>query len=322
MKRCISIVLFIMVMSIMTGCAAGKYNEKEDQKFQIVAAGYAEYDWICQIAGERKEQMEIRMLLDGGVDLHSFQPSVADMVQISEADLFVYVDASENSWVDEAMQNVSNENQIAINLMDLLGDKAIANQHDHDHDHEEDSNHSHEEILMDEHVWLSLKNAIQFCEALTEALKSMDPEYADLYQKQADEYIKKLQELDQQYQKTVDTAEHKTLIFCDRYPFRYLLEDYELECHAAFAGCTTDTEASFETIQYLSEVLVSSGVDDVITIEGSNVQIGQTVLDTAKRDGKILSMNSMQSVTSKETEQMSYIAVMEENLKVLQEALN
>ena len=160
--------------------------------------------------------------------------------------------------------------------------------------------------------------------AIADALEKADPDHKDIYQENASAYSEKLKDLDAKYQEVVDGASQKTLLFGDRFPFRYLVDDYDLSYYAAFSGCSAESEASFKTVTFLAEKLDELGLKTVLTIEKSDDRIAQTVIEnTETKDQKILELNSMQSITSDEiADGVTYLSVIEDNLDVLKEALN
>ena len=186
--------------------------------------------------------------------------------------------------------------------------------HGHDHDHEEEA---------DEHVWLSLKNAKTLVRAISDALQELDPDNKDTYAANASAYIEKLSALDGAYQSAVDGAARKTVLFGDRFPFRYLVDDYGLSYYAAFAGCSAESEASFETVSFLAKKVDELKLPCVLTIEGKNHKIAETIVEnTAEKNQKVLTMDSMQSTTSEDVANgTTYLSVMEQNLSMLKEAL-
>ena len=181
----------------------------------------------------------------------------------------------------------------------------------------------HEEKEYDEHVWLSLKNAQILCKAIAEALETVDPEHKDVYATNVDAYLEKLSSLDSQYQDAVANASQKTLLFGDRFPFRYLVDDYGLSYYAAFAGCSAESEASFETISFLAKKVDELGLKNIMTIENSDQKIAKTIRDNTKdKNQEILSLDSMQSTTSEDVKNgTTYLSVMESNLDVLKKAM-
>lgn len=181
----------------------------------------------------------------------------------------------------------------------------------------------HEEKEYDEHVWLSLKNAQTLCKAIAEALETADPEHKDVYAANVDSYLEKLSSLDGQYQDAVANASQKTLLFGDRFPFRYMVDDYGLKYYAAFAGCSAESEASFETISFLAKKVDELGLKNIMTIENSDQKIAKTIRDNTKdKNQEILSLDSMQSTTSEDVKNgTTYLSVMESNLDVLKKAM-
>ncbi|MBQ5336659.1 MAG: zinc ABC transporter substrate-binding protein [Oscillospiraceae bacterium] len=306
-------------------------NGYSDGKVQIVTTIFPEYDWTKNILGDEASDAEVTMLLDSGVDLHSYQPSADDILTISECDVFVYIGGESEKWVDDVLKEARNSEMIVVDLMDVLGESVKEeevvegmqeeDEHEHDHDHEDEE---HEEKEYDEHIWLSLKNASKCVDSIAEAIGKADPDNSDVYRKNADEYIAKIGALDTEYQSAVAAAPMKTLLFADRFPFRYMTDDYGLTYYAAFVGCSAETEASFETIAFLAGKVDELSLESVMTIDGTDHRIADTVINsTKKRNQKILTLNSMQSVTSKDIENgADYLSLMKENLETLKEALN
>ncbi len=328
----------VMMAGCLTGCggnttakAAGK------DRIRIVTTVFPEYDWVMSILGDNPADAEVVMLLDNGVDLHSYQPTADDIMKISDCDMFIYVGGESDEWVEDALKEATNDDMAVINLLEVLGDSVKEEEvvegmqeDEHEHEHEEDEaghedEHEHEEEgpEYDEHVWLSLRNAEKLTEYISNELKKIDPENAGLYGKNADAYISSLNELDGRYKDAVSKAPVKTLIFGDRFPFRYLTDDYGLSYYAAFVGCSAETEASFETITFLAGKVDELSLHAVMTIEGPDHRIAETIVENTKdKNQKILTMDSMQSTTSKDVKEgKTYLSVMEDNLAVLTEAL-
>ncbi len=333
MRKIISVLLAVLMLAgILTGC--GKVPTGNNEKLSIVTTIFPEYDWVMNILGEKAPDADVTMLLDNGVDLHSYQPSADDIIKISRCDLFIYVGGESDGWVEDALKEATNKDMVVIDLLDVLGDAVKeeevkegmeAEEHDHDHEdeHDEEEHDHEEEAEYDEHVWLSLKNAAVLVSAIRDALVSLDAENADSYTASASDYIEKLNALDADYQAAVDTAKVKTVLFGDRFPFRYLVDDYGLDYYAAFVGCSAESEASFETIAFLANKVDELGLSAVLTLEGTNHKIAETIVSTSKnKSAQILSMDSMQSTTSGDVKNgATYLSIMEKNLAVLTDAL-
>lgn len=483
--------------SAKTESSTASVQTGNSKKINIVATIFPPYDWVRQILGENADNAELTMLLDNGVDLHSYQPTVQDIAAISACDVFIYVGGESDSWVENALATASNPNRVVINLLETLGDRVkeeeIVEGMEHEHEQEEidpetikdrplsdwagdwttieqalkngDLNHeittqaeangvtfdtqkeaqakkwksdyeslqitesritfgnasaayrytgyqlvetehgsavwygfeaetaadeipqfvafsdhgtggeaaeaeegaahfhirygnesfqaltamedwaptyfaasatgaeiaeamgghSHsEEQETDEHVWLSLKNAQVICTHIAKALGKADPQNAEIYKTNAAAYDEKLAALDKQYQEAVNSGKTKTLLFGDRFPFRYLVDDYQLNYFAAFSGCSAETEASFETIVFLANEVDTLNLKNIMVIETSNQSIANTIAqNTANKNQNILVLNSMQSVTAAEISgATTYLSIMESNLEVLKQALS
>ena len=489
----------LLAVALFGTFAAGCGSASADnvaQNIKIVTTIFPEYDWVREVLGGGADNADITMLLDNGVDLHSYQPTADDIVKISDCDLFIYVGGESDGWVNDALKNATNKNMKVINLLDVLKDTikteeavpGMQAEESHNHGvadfadsdvkdrslsdwdgewqsvypyvldgtldsvmkkkadsgtktaeeykksyissyetdiekisidgntitytrkdgtstatydsegfyirHKDDgskqmrykyqkasgdanaptyivfSDHNissaepehfhlyfgedgfdslveegkhfptfypasltgaeiademleHEEKEYDEHVWLSLKNAEVLVNAISASLQELDPDNKDAYAANSDAYVKKLSALDADYQAAVDAASNKTVLFGDRFPFRYLVDDYGLSYYAAFAGCSAESEASFETISFLAKKVDELKLPCVLTIEGKDHKIAETIVqNTTSKNQKVLTMDSMQSTTSKDVKNgTTYLSVMEKNLSVLKEAL-
>ena len=328
MKRKYLSILLIAVMAVFGLTACGQNlskNPSGNGKIKVVVTIFPEYDWVKQIAGERASDMDITMLLDNGVDLHSYQPTAADIMKISDCDLFIYVGGESDTWVDDALKEAVNKNMKVINLLDVLGDSVKEEEvvEGMQAEEEEKSGEEEEEPEYDEHVWLSLKNAKVLCKAIADNLSEIDLEHKAVYDANVSSYIGKLDELDAQYKSAVESFSKKTILFGDRFPFRYLVDDYNLDYYAAFAGCSAETEASFKTVTFLAGKVDETGTKAILTIDGSDEKLAMTIKDNTKdKNQEILQMDSMQSVKISESEDYNYINVMLKNLTVLKQALS
>ena len=328
MKKLPALLLSLFFL-LSTALPAGMAEEKP---LKIVTTIFPIYDWVRQIIGE--QDADVTMLMDSGVDLHNFQPTAQDILTIAQCDLFIFVGGESDEWTEDVLKTAKNESMTVISLLDALGDnvkeeeivEGMEHEHDHDkdEDHDEDEDHEEHEHEADEHVWLSLRNAEKLVKVIAETLAEIDAEKAEPYRANAESYIEKLQALDAQYAETVNAAAFQTLLFGDRFPFRYLADDYGLTYYAAFAGCSAETEASFQTILFLAQKVDELGLPAVLTIENPKTRIAETVVNaTQKKNQKILSLNSMQGVTAQEVKDgAAYLSLMESNLIVLRDALN
>lgn len=346
------IICLIMALALSIGCAASAATAEGD-KISVVTTIFPIYDWTREVLGESADA-QLTLLLDNGVDLHSFQPTAADIMKIATCDVFIYVGGESDEWVEDALEEAVNPNMIVVNLVEAMGEEIKVEEivegmeheyddhddhdeddhdedahdedddHDEDHDHEDKDDHHDHEAEADEHVWLSLRNAQKLVNAITGALGEADPANAGRYQANAAAYCEQLAALDAEYAQAVSEASLHTILFGDRFPFRYLVDDYGLEYYAAFSGCSAETEASFQTIIFLAQKVDELRLPAVLTIEGANHKIAQTVIDTtASKDQAQLCMNSMQGCTLNDVQSgVTYLSVMRDNLEVLRQTLN
>lgn len=352
-NKIISIAItFAITSTMMVGCTINQGNvstynvvkqttEVNDGKLNIVCTIFPVYDWVNEIVGDNSN-VDVTFLCDSGIDLHNFQPTIQDIITIQESDLFVYVGGDSDYWAKDVVEQDVNH----LNLIEQLGDIAVVEEivegmqeHDHDHDYGTGvwasirtffsniyhaifpHDHSHDDIL-DEHVWLSLENAEILVGAISEELIRLSPENKSNYEMNTKEYQEQLIELDKEYKQMTTNANRDTILVADRFPLRYLVDDYNLEYFAAFSGCSADAEVSFETLKFLTDKAIELELDYILTMEDSDNKMAQTIGESY--DFKdTLSFNSMQSVTKDAIiEGVSYINIMKSNLVVLTKALS
>lgn len=336
MKKTILILcVMILAAAMLAGCGAGaakdnannndKDNEKNNGKLSIVTTIFPEYDWVREIT-KGNDNVEITMLLNKGVDLHSFQPSVDDIVKVASCDMFIYVGGESDGWVADALKEATNKDMAVINLLDALGDSVKEEELVEGMEGiEKDCDDRNEEAPeYDEHIWLSLGNAKTFCRIISEGLCRIDPDNKASYEANLNAYISELDALDKEYKAAVGNASVRTILFGDRFPFRYLVDDYGLDYYAAFSGCSAESEASFETIRFLADRIDELGLKAILQIESAEGKIAETIKETTKsKDQQILTMDSIQSVKNEDISAgATYLGIMKENLATLKQAIS
>lgn len=287
------------------------------EKLQVVCSMFPQYDFCSNILGPDNDSVALTMLMDSGVDLHNYQPSAKDMAAVAACDLLICVGGESDAWVDSMLRAVHRQDMPVIrmiNCVQIKHDVPVEGMQHHEHDYEE---------TMDEHVWLSLRNAVLVCEKITEALCTLDVHNAAAYQNNSAAYIQRLKTLDQRYEAMVQSAVRDTVLVADRFPFRYLADDYGLHYHAAFSGCSAESEASFETVAFLIKEARELTLDTILVTESSDGQLAATIAAGSGRNPKTLVMNAIQTVSREDVETgVSYLSLMEENLNVLRIALD
>ena len=362
MKKIAAFAMLVLTAALALVACSAESNEKApaQKKVSIVATIYPQYDWLKNILGDRLDAMNLKLLIKNGTDLHSYKPSAQDIAAIASADMVVYVGGESDEWIEKALSATPKAGRVQVNLMEALGDRIKeeeivegmehehhhehgeeAEEHEHEHHehaeehehenhehaeaHEEHDHHEHaEEAENDEHIWLSLKNAEILVRALADAIAKVDSTNATEYHMNAALYVAKISALDAQYRAATDSATLKTILFGDRFPFRYLVDDYGIKYFAAFVGCSAESEASFETVAFLAGKMDSLALPAIFTIDGSNGKIARAILDASKKSKKtpVLSLNSMQSVTDAQMQSgIDYLSIMQSNLEVLKKAI-
>lgn len=341
MKKFAAFAMFVLATALTFVACSAESNEKApaQKKVSIVATIYPQYDWLKNVLGDRLDAVNLKLLIKNGTDLHSYKPSAQDIAAIASADMVVFVGGESDEWIEKALKATPKEGRVQVNLMEALGDRVKAEEviegmqaeeeHHHEHGEEaEEHEHEHHEHAEapenDEHIWLSLKNAELLVMNLADALSKVDTAHATEYHMNAALYVAKISALDAQYRAATDSAHFKTILFGDRFPFRYLVDDYGIKYFAAFVGCSAESEASFETVAFLAGKMDSLALPAIFTIDGSNGKIARAILDASKKSKEtpVLTLNSMQSVTDAQMQSgTDYLSMMQSNLEVLKKAI-
>ena len=318
-----SVFLRIIAVALLVSLCVPFFSctKKDDgEKIKIVCTLFAQYDWMRNIIGDN-ENVELSLLVDNGTDVHSYQPTAADIMEISDCDMIVYLGSGIDTWVIEALERADNENTLKFAMTEREGITlhSISSESGH-HSHD---GHDHSHDALDEHVWLSLKNAAFLTGELCEELCSLDPDGAEGYRANAKKYAEELSALDAEFLNAADNATQEFILFCDRFPFVYLFEEYQIEYAAAFEGCSADVDADFATVLRLIKEADEHSLDRVVVTESSDGSLARTVASSAKSAiGEVLVMDSLQSMSAKRIAGgETYLSVMRENLKAMKLAL-
>ncbi|MBQ7995612.1 MAG: zinc ABC transporter substrate-binding protein [Bacilli bacterium] len=298
---------------------ASCFSNETEGRINIVCTIFPEQEWVSAIC-EGVEGINVDLILKGASDVHSYQPSVNDIAKIVKSDLFVYVGGESDEWAERVVNENNLGEEKTYDLLESLGERRKEEEEkegmeedekEHEHEHEEGEEY-------DEHVWNSLQNASIFVQDIATKLSLIDPENKDIYLANAKEYIASINALDATYKSLLSNPPHDTLVFADRYPFLYLLNDYGLDYYAAFKGCSTDTNASFETVIFLAKKVDELGLDNIIITSSSDGRVASSVkTNTKTKDQKILVMDSLETKPQKGG---TYLSIMKDNLDILVEA--
>lgn len=322
--------------------AGGSETVKEPEKLRVVTTIFPQYDFVREIAGN---QVELQMLLKPGEESHSYEPTPQDIIAIQECDVFIYTGGENDVWVEDILSSMPDDDRLTLRLMDCVDTveeehvegmkESPGHAHDEDGDAEgedvdagtentdaageEGDTHSVHEI--DEHVWTSPVNAALIVEQITDRLAEADPANADLYEKNAEAYEEELTILDGEFREVVANAENNLLIFGDRFPFRYLADEYGLDYYAAFPGCAGDTEPSAATMVFLIDKVKEEKVPCVLKMELSNSDIADAIAEATGTEVKIF--YSCHNLSAEDFENgETYLSMMHKNVETLKEVLN
>ena len=322
--RALSLILSLAAAAAgISGCSQAAQDKSA--RLSVVCTTFPGYDWVKQIMGDKAADADITYLLENGTDMHNYNPTADDIIKISECDLFIYTGGESDEWVEKALESAVNKDMLTVNLLEAVGSAAKTEElkEGMQEEDEEEAGEEEEEEEYDEHIWLSVKNAKVICAEIADKLCELDADNSDTYRSDLAAYTAELDALDRDFGALAGQATEKTLVFGDRFPFRYFVDDYGLDYYAAFVGCSAETEASFETIVFLAGKVDELGCGTVYTIENSDGSIARTIINnTASKDQRTAVLNSLQSVTRAQIgEGASYISIMRENYDVLKETL-
>lgn len=329
-----TILVLLIAGLVLGGCTPSGTgdNNTESGKPKVIAVNFPAYDFARQVAGD---EMEVEMLLSPGAEAHSFEPTPQDIIAIQKADLFIYTGGEGDGWVEDILESADAKNLKTVAMMDLVTvvpevtvEGMEADEHAHEgeegHDHEGEEGHDHEAEAHahgDEHVWTSPLNAIKIVSGIEEAMVEIDPDQRATYEKNAGNYIGELGQLNGRFHELVNTAARKTIVVGDRFPFRYLADEYGLTYFAAFPGCSDQVEPSAATVAFLIDKIKAEKIPVVFTIELSNGKVADTIAEST--GAKKLTLNSCHNLTKEEfAAGKTYLDFMNENVEALKEALN
>ncbi len=305
MKKIISLFLCALLLLSFCSCKA----EKDDGKPNIVATIFPPYDFARAVCGEF---MNVEMLLPEGSESHYFEPSLSDIAKIRSADLFIYAGNSIEPWVEDVLEVLEGSDTAVLNITDgvkLLKEESVV-----------PGSHTHSHSENDEHIWTSLKISMSIIEKIKDEICQIDPENEAVYEKNCQDYVNQLDSLDKDLRNSLRSAEHSTLVFADRFPFRYLANDYKIECFAAFSGCSSDSEPTLAAISALTGKIKENSLPCVITLETTKGSVAQKIADSAKVE--VMMLHSCHNITKEQmAKKITYIDLMRDNIKVIKEAL-
>ena len=311
---CAILVVGLIVGAIAIGIWKLAGNRKSGEEVDVLATNFIGYDLARAVVGDTG--VKVSMLLKPGAEMHDFEPTPEDIIKIREADLFIYVGGESDEWVEELLDNNEIPEEKVLRLMDLVDVKEEELVEGMEEEHEDVDG----EVEYDEHVWTSPVNAMKMVDGVREKMATIYPEKAEAFARNAEEYNARLMDIDRKIREVVAEGARKELIFGDRFPFRYFVDEYGLDYYAAFPGCSEQTEASSQTIAYLIDKAKTEGVKVILKIELTSDKLAQTIADEA--GAKVMTLNAAHNISQEDFERgVTYAEIMEGNLEALREAL-
>lgn len=317
MKKILALLFAAALLVLgLSSCTAGTTTQKSD-KLSVVATIFPPFDFARQVG---KEKVDVSILLPPGGESHTYEPTPDDIIKIQNADIFIFTGGENDTWIDEILKNVDTSKMKILRMMDCVEtvdeETVEGMQGGHSESDHQDGDHE-----PDEHVWTSPKNAMLIARAIETAMAEKDIKNADFYNSNFIEYEKALSELDSGFKTAVESGKRDTVIFGDRFPFRYFADEYGLKYFASFPGCSGESEPSAKTVAFLIEKIKAEKIPIVFHIEFSNHKSADTIAEATGT--KILQFHSCHNVTKEEMDNgETYISLMEKNLEALKIALS
>lgn len=315
-KIILSIILISIIISIvLLTFYSGNINKKTDTgKLKVVVTNFAAYDFVRQIAGDK---VELTMIVSPGVEAHSYDPTAHDISLIQSSDLFIYIGGEVESWAEKVLESADTSE---VKLLCLLDTVDLIKETEIEGIESKGEHHKHEEIEFDEHIWTSPANAIKMVNGIKNVIIEIDKKNEEIYKKNAEIYVSEIKSVQSKIQEIVDKKVRDRLIFADKMPMQYFINEYGLKVSAAFSGCSAETEPSSGTIAYLINKVKEEKIPVVLYIELSTGKIAKTISEETGCD--MLRIETLHNVTKTDFENgETYVSLMTRNLEVLRKAL-
>ncbi|MCL2298959.1 MAG: metal ABC transporter substrate-binding protein [Firmicutes bacterium] len=307
-KRIASILLVLLALCALSSC--GFERQPGSGKLSVVATIFAPYDFARAVAGGLAE---VTMLLPPGSESHSYEPTPQDILKIRRCGVFVYVGGESDAWVERILSSMDTAGMLVVTLMDCVDtvEEAVVDGMQADGD----------EAEPDEHVWTAPKNAMRITQKISEAMCAADPRNAAAYRQNTESYLAKLDALDAQFHEIAAKGVRNTIVFGDRFPFRYFADAYGLDYYAAFPGCAAETEPGARTVILLIEKIKAEGIPVVFHAELSNEHMARAI--GRETGAEVLLLHACHNITVADFRAgKTYLDLMGDNARALRAALS
>ena len=309
---------YLLTATVMIGAllfaACGNMNKEADKKedLTIVTTFYPMFDFTKEIVGD---EGNVKLLIPAGTEPHDFEPSAKERAEISDADVFVYNSSDMEFFVDSLKDSVDSKQTLMIEAAKGI-DRLESQEADEHEESEEGHDHAHE---YDPHVWLDPVLAIKEVRTIAEELGEKYPDKKEIFTKNADAYIKKLEALDQKYSEELKNATNRTFV-TQHAAFAYLANQYNLE-QVAISGVSPDQEPTPSRLAELKEFVKKNNIKVIYFEENASSKVAETLSN--ETGVKLEVLNPLESLTNEQIKAgENYISVMEKNLEALKESIN
>ena len=297
-KLALRLSIIFSAIVVMIGSIMVFSNKPEEQEQTIIASNFASYDLARALT--KDSGIAVKMLVTPGTDLHHYEPSQEDIVAAKNSLLFIYNGGESEAWVNDIIDT----NMKTLKLIDTPGLKLL---------------NENEEGEIDEHIWTSPSNYLLMLENTKNKLVELQPENTELFTKNYQEYRDQIQEVSEELY-TVANQSQKKVIFADRFPAKYLFDEYKINYDAAFSGCAEDTEVDPSTVARLITEIQDEDIKTIIVLELSDRKLANAIAE--QQTVEISEFQSTQNITKQDFEAgKTYIDLMRQNTITLQKAL-
>ena len=308
MKR-ISIVLFIVSLLLLSGCSNS--NPENDERIQVITSLFPQYDFVRQIA---KDKVALTLLLPPGVEAHSFDPTPSQIISITQSDLFIYTNEALEPWIDKIVENVKSDRPLIVESS--LGIQYLKDNETHSEDDVESPNE-----LVDPHVWLDPLNAKIMVTNILNALISVDPVNESFYLNNANDYLKQLDDLDNEYTTLFESTDNDTIVYGGHFAFGYLAERFNLTILSPYTGFSPDSEPTASAISELIQTINEKNIKIIFYEELIDPKVARVISDQTGTEAMLL--HGAHNLTPQEMEDgITYLEIMYENANKLRKALS
>ena len=308
----------------------------EQKKYSVVSTSFPGYDFARAVT--KNTNISAKMLVKPGAETHTYEPTPQDIIDIKNADMFIYVGGDSDTWVEKILKDVDTKKTHVVKLVDLVStvneeivegmEDEDEHEHDHDHSHSHDYDHDHDDHNhkhdhdeeeegpeIDEHVWTSPKKAMEIVKKIAKVASEIDAAEKTKIDDNAEKYVAEIAQVDKDLHQAID-GKISEIVVADRFPFRYFADEFSLKYAAAFSGCSEQTEASAKTISFLINKVKQEKIKKIYMIELSNGKIAETV--SKDTGAEVLELHSAHNVTADDfSKGVTYVDLMKRNLAAL-----